>query len=69
MCVIKSCGDGVLDNGEQCDDNHTLSNDGCTFNCLKENCTNLNTERRRALNGTEICINTSCGNGTLDFGE
>ena len=36
-----SCGNGVLDNMEECDDNNTLWDDGCNFYCKKESCTNL----------------------------
>jgi cysteine-rich repeat protein len=30
------CGDGVLDNGEQCDDGNTTSGDGCSSKCIDE---------------------------------
>ena len=42
VCVLKSCGNGVIDNVEECDDGNMLPGDGCNFNCIKENCTNLN---------------------------
>jgi cysteine-rich repeat protein len=29
-CAIPSCGDGVLDGGEVCDDGNTAPGDGCT---------------------------------------
>jgi len=29
------CGDGIIIEHEQCDDNNTVANDGC-FNCLVE---------------------------------
>jgi len=32
-----TCGDGVLDSGEQCDDGNTLSGDGCDSSCQIEN--------------------------------
>jgi len=31
-----SCGNGVLDSGEECDDGNTVSRDGCTFDCKDE---------------------------------
>ena len=34
--VIKSCGDGLLDTGEECDDGNTVSGDGCSSTCKKE---------------------------------
>ena len=35
---MASCGDGVLDNGEDCDDGNTFNGDGCRFNCTPEIC-------------------------------
>ena len=43
--------------------------DGCSFNCIKENCGSENEERRRAPNTTEVCVPKICGNGVLDNGE
>jgi len=31
------CGDGVLDEGEECDDGNTADGDGCSANCTVEN--------------------------------
>lgn len=31
-----NCGDGDLDLGEECDDNNTMPNDGCSANCTVE---------------------------------
>jgi cysteine-rich repeat protein len=33
---IASCGDGVIDAGEQCDDGNTTSGDGCSATCQSE---------------------------------
>jgi cysteine-rich repeat protein len=33
---VSICGDGVLLSGEQCDDNNTDSNDGCSSSCTLE---------------------------------
>lgn len=33
---LPSCGDGVLDGGEQCDDTNYVSHDGCSSACLLE---------------------------------
>ena len=33
MCKYIYCGDGNLDDGEECDDGNTVSGDGCT-GCL-----------------------------------
>ena len=34
--VISSCGNGVIDAGERCDDGNTKSDDGCDRLCIKE---------------------------------
>jgi cysteine-rich repeat protein len=34
--VEKSCGDGVIDPGDECDDGNTSSGDGCSKECLLE---------------------------------
>lgn len=36
LCAAPVCGDGVVDNGESCDDGNTISNDGCTPDCKNE---------------------------------
>lgn len=33
---VPVCGDGVIDNGEQCDDNNTAAGDGCSGTCQIE---------------------------------
>lgn len=30
---MNSCGNGILDNGEECDDGNNDDNDGCDSNC------------------------------------
>ncbi len=35
-CVQPSCGNNVLDTGEECDDGNTISGDGCSAGCKKE---------------------------------
>ncbi len=34
--MFASCGDGLLDGGEQCDDGNTVSGDGCSGTCTIE---------------------------------
>jgi cysteine-rich repeat protein len=38
-CTLPSCGDGVEDDGEDCDDGNGVPGDGCSANCLIEECT------------------------------
>ena len=35
---IVSCGNGIVDSGEQCDDGNLASGDGCSSSCLVETC-------------------------------
>ncbi len=59
-----NCGNGVLDTGETCDDNNTISGDGCSSSCQVEDGWNCSTS---ATSGVSIC--TKCGNGVIDDGE
>lgn len=36
--LLPFCGDGVLDEGEECDDGNIFPSDGCSPFCLNENC-------------------------------
>lgn len=36
QCEIRTCGDGVVDAGEQCDDGNQISGDGCSSTCTVE---------------------------------
>ena len=35
-CSPSQCGDGMLGNGEECDDGNLLSTDGCSSSCTIE---------------------------------
>ena len=37
-CVTPSCGDGVVSDGEQCDDGNRTNTDGCTNECIDATC-------------------------------
>jgi cysteine-rich repeat protein len=73
-----SCGDGIVDNDEQCDDANAIDDDGCKNNCTLPGCGD------GVVNGVEECddgnaINTDacknnceapfCGDGLLSNGE
>jgi|GEM_PF-3715095 len=47
------CGNHVIEQGEDCDDQNTIPGDGCSPQCLNEGAASVNT----------------CGNGTVNFGE
>ncbi|MFT6398653.1 MAG: cysteine-rich repeat protein [Bradymonadia bacterium] len=36
--AFEACGDGVLDEGEQCDDGNAIETDGCTTECTAPAC-------------------------------
>ncbi|MFH2006110.1 MAG: DUF4215 domain-containing protein [bacterium] len=75
-----SCGDGVLDPDEQCDDGNLVDGDGCNFECLFESyCGNGIVESGEECDdgndrGGDGCSSScqrevGCGNGRLDYGE
>ncbi|HEX3759606.1 MAG TPA: DUF4215 domain-containing protein, partial [Kofleriaceae bacterium] len=60
LCVKPGgCGNGVVDDGEQCDDGNKLSGDGCSPTCQREECGN------GTMDPGEICDdgNTTSGDG------
>lgn len=77
-CRLASCGNGVLDPGEQCDDANAIDTDGCVA-CLYarcgdgavragvEACDDGNTAAGDGCSPT--CTVEACGNGLLDSGE
>jgi cysteine-rich repeat protein len=73
-----SCGDGIVDAPEQCDDGNTANGDGCDANCTLpvcgngildagEQCDDGNTANGDSCEAT--CTLAVCGNGILDAGE
>jgi cysteine-rich repeat protein len=74
-CVVVRCGDGVLDDGEICDDGNPVDNDECTNNCTLPTCGDnvvqageecddgVNNGDDRAC--TSRCITATCGDGLL----
>lgn len=77
-CRLASCGNGLLDPGEQCDDANAADTDGCVA-CLyarcgdgfaragAEACDDGNTAAGDGCSPT--CTVEACGNGLLDAGE
>jgi cysteine-rich repeat protein len=77
---LTTCGDGVIDAAEQCDDNNTASNDGCSSACqtelcgdgiaqsaLSEQCDDANTIDTDEC--TNSCQSARCGDNILGPGE
>ena len=78
-CILPSCGDGLIDANEQCDDGNSSNEDGCLNNCQQatcgggyhwvgqEECDDGNTSNQDAcLIG---CTAAVCGDGYLYAGE
>jgi len=42
ICFIGTCGNAIVDPGEQCDDGNLMDKDGCSPTCTKESCGNHN---------------------------
>jgi cysteine-rich repeat protein len=76
--VCGNCGNGCLDQGEECDDADTESGDGCSDKCSEEQCFTC-TEGQLSNDRAAVCVGPSqciadevcaiCGNGTIELGE
>ena len=73
-----SCGDGILDPGEACDDGNATSGDGCDANCTVTACGNgIVTTGEACDDGNTTsgdgcranCTQEICGDGIVDAGE
>ncbi|MCC7357698.1 Ig-like domain-containing protein [Candidatus Uhrbacteria bacterium] len=71
-CVaIGSCGDGILDEGEKCDDGNTNNNDSCTNICQQNSCGDgyVNSGVEECDNGADngkVKCNAEYGSSCLD---
>lgn len=54
------CGNGIVENGEECDDGNLISTDGCTATCQIQSTT---------MPQPPQPTTPVCGNGTLEVGE
>ncbi|MFT5992972.1 MAG: cysteine-rich repeat protein [Bradymonadia bacterium] len=77
-CVLPSCGDGVVDEGESCDDGNALNDDGCSSVCEIERCGDGTVQHGEecddgnALNDdgcSSVCEIERCGDGIVQPGE
>lgn len=64
VSIQSSCGNGVTEQGETCDDGNSAANDGCSPTCQVENGYNCTTNGTTVANPS-ICAKT-CGDGHLD---
>jgi cysteine-rich repeat protein len=79
LCHSITCGDGHVDQGEECDDGNTVNTDACTNACKKATCGDgiVETGVEQCDDGntvnTDGCTNTctlpKCGDGIVQSGE
>ncbi|MBN1770157.1 MAG: hypothetical protein JXB32_02755 [Deltaproteobacteria bacterium] len=55
VCVSTSCGDGITDPGEDCDDGDYNNGDGCDNDCTFSCTTGTDCDDGEVCNGTETC--------------
>lgn len=62
VCFPAGCGNGVVDQGEACDDGNTVSGDGCSADCLSnERCDNAIVDRNEQCDcGIDGNMNPDC---------
>ena len=59
------CGDGNLDDGEECDDGNNVNGDGCSAICEEEGCIeDDDCDDNNVCNGLETCVAGLCQAGT-----
>lgn len=54
-CVSTTCGDGVVTEGEECDDGNLVEGDGCTADCQYDCEEDADCDDEDVCNGTERC--------------
>ncbi|PRP94871.1 RCC1 domain-containing protein [Enhygromyxa salina] len=78
QCVSSSCGDGVVQDGEQCDDGNQDDTDTCVQGCVEascgdgfvgpgEGCDDGNQDNADAC--SNACVPTTCGDGIVQEPE
>ncbi len=58
-----TCGNGILDPGEECDDGNTVSGDGCDATCSVTRCGNAVTTAGEECDDGNSYMNDECKNG------
>lgn len=72
-CILPNCGDGILNENEECDDGNSSNNDSCLNNCQDASCGDgyhwMGEEECDDGNSSNVddctneCLNASCGDG------
>ncbi|MBF0106893.1 MAG: DUF4215 domain-containing protein, partial [Deltaproteobacteria bacterium] len=81
-CTFPGCGNGIFNEGEECEDGNIESNDGCSASCMYESCGDGVTQADEECDNGEAsnsdtaadacrlsCVNAACGDGVVDSGE
>lgn len=80
LCARDTCGNGLVDPAEECDDGNNTGGDGCSPNCMKERCgdgimqSGEQCDDGNTVGGDGCSASCTtevepCGNGTPDPGE
>jgi cysteine-rich repeat protein len=65
ICVPSTCGDGVVDTAEECDDGNPFTGDGCDNDCTFTCTEAADCDDDQVCNGAETCqIDHTCAPGT-----
>ena len=70
-CRVVGCGNGLPDDGEDCDDGNEISNDGCEADCtltcvVDEDCAEIDTTVCDGADTCDVATNTCVGGELLD---
>ena len=72
-CESPTCGDGTLDDGEECDDGNDDNGDGCDESCLEEVCGDGSLEAEELCDGSArsglTCVDFGYTGGELGCGS
>jgi cysteine-rich repeat protein len=63
--TVSNCGNGIIDQNEQCDDGNTVNGDGCSSTCQVESGAVCATPGQLC----KISSTTTCGDSKIDLGE
>ena len=79
VCILGTCGNGLVDPGETCDDGNINDGDGCSHNCKNEMCGNGDMDPGEKCDDGNTTSGDGCsadcksvevcGNGVKDVGE